>query len=152
MSLSPSMNSTLYISGIHIILQNAPILHLDLVSQSVSSVTQLCPTLFDPMDYSIPCFPVHHQHQELAQAHVHRVGDIIQLSNPLSSLSPPAFDLSQHQGLFKWVSSSHHVAKVLEFQLHHQSFQWIFMTDFPYDWWVGSPCSPWDSQEFLPTP
>ena len=99
------------------------------------------------MDYSTPCFPVHHQHQELAQAHVHRVGDVIQLSNPLSSLPPPAFDLSQHQGLFKWVSSSYQVAKVLEFQLHHQSFQWIFMTDFPQDWWVGSPCSPRDSQE-----
>ena len=60
--------------------------------------------------------------------------------------------LSQHQGLFQWVSFSHQVAKVLEFQLQHQSFQWIFRTDFLYDWLVGSPCSPRDSQESSPTP
>ena len=63
------------------------------------------------------------------QSHVHRVGDAIQPSHPLLSLSPPALNLSQHQGLFKWVSSSHQVAKVLEFQLQHQSFQWTFRTD-----------------------
>ena len=67
---------------------------------------------------------------ELAQIHIHWVGDAIQPSHPLSSPSPPAFNLSQHQGLFKWVSSSHQVAKVLEFQLQSQSFQWIFRTDF----------------------
>ena len=67
---------------------------------------------------------------ELAQTHVHQVGDDIQPSHPLSSPSPPAVNLSQHQGLFQWVSSSHQVAKVLEFQLQHQSFQWIFRTDF----------------------
>ena len=61
---------------------------------------------------------------------VHRVGDAIQPSHPLSSPSPPAFNLSQHQGLFQWVSSLHHVVKVLELQLQHQSFQWIFRTDF----------------------
>ena len=75
------------------------------------------------MDCSTPGFPVHHQLLELAQTHVHRVGDAIQPSHPLSFPSPPAFNLSQHQGLFQWVSSSHQVAKVLEFQLQHQSFQ-----------------------------
>ena len=99
------------------------------------------------MDCSIPGFPVHHQLPELAQTHVHWVGDAIQPSHPLLSPSPPAFSLSQHQGLFQWVSSSHQVAKVLELQLQHQSFQWIFRTDFPEDWVVGSPCSPRDSQE-----
>ena len=81
-----------------------------------SSVTQSCPTVCDPMDYSTPGFPVHHQLPELTQTHVHQVSDAIQLSHPLLSPSPPAFDLSQHQGLFQWVSSLHQVAKVLEFQ------------------------------------
>ena len=79
------------------------------------------------MDSSSPGFPVHHQLLELAQTHVHGVGDAIQPSHPLSSPSPPAFSLSQHQGLFQWVGSSHQVAKVLEFQ--HQSFQWTLRTD-----------------------
>ena len=70
-----------------------------------------------------PGFPAHHQLLELAHTHVHQVADAIQSSHPLSSPSPPAFNLSQHQGLFQWVSSSHEVAKVLEFQLQHQSFQ-----------------------------
>ena len=70
------------------------------------------------------------------------VGDAIQPSHPLWSPSPPAFYLSQHQNLFQRVGSSHQVAKVLEFQPQHQSFQWIFRTDFLYDWLVGSPCSP----------
>ena len=69
---------------------------------------------------------VHHQLLEFTQTHVHWVGDAIQSSHPLSSPSPYAFNLSQHQGLFKWLSSSHQVAKVLEFQLQHQSFQWKF--------------------------
>ena len=98
--------------------------------QSVSSVAQLCPTLCDSMDWSTPGLPVHHQLPEFTQTHVHRVNDAIQPSHPLLSPSPPAFALSQHQGLFKWVSSSHQVAKVLEFQLQHQSFQRIFKTDF----------------------
>ena len=67
--------------------------------------------------------PVHNQLPELTQTHVHRVGDAIQLSYPLSSPSPPAFNFSQHQSLFQRVSSLHQVAKVLEFQLQHQSFQ-----------------------------
>ena len=95
-----------------------------------SSVPQSCPTLCDSMDYSTPGLPVHHQIPEFTQTHVHWVSDAIQPSHPLSSPSPPTFNLSQHQGLFKWVSSSHQVAKVLEFQLQHQSFQWIFRTDF----------------------
>ena len=98
--------------------------------QSVNqSVAQLGPTLWDPMDCSIPGLPVHHQLPEFTQTHVHWVGYAIQPSHPLSSPSPPAFNLSQHQGLFKWVNSLHQVAKVLEFQLQHQSFQWIFRTD-----------------------
>ena len=95
-----------------------------------SSVAQLCPILCDPMDRSIPGLPVNHQLPEFTQTHVHWVSDAIQPSHPLSSPSPPAFNLSQHWGLFKWVSSSHQVAKVVEFQLQHQSFQWIFRTDF----------------------
>ena len=77
----------------------------------------------DPMDCSMPGLPVHHQLPELAQTHVHPVRDAIQLSHPLSSPSPPAFSLSQHQGLFQGVSCLNHVAKVLVFQLQHQSFQ-----------------------------
>ena len=83
---------------------------------------------------------------------VHKVSDAIQPTHPLCFPSPPAFNLSQHQGLFKWVHSSHQVAKVLEFQLQHQSFQWIFKTDFLYHGLIGLPCSPRDSQESSPTP
>ena len=97
---------------------------------SGGEVTQSCPTLCDPMDCSMPGFPVHHQLPELTQTQVHRIDDAIQPSHPLSSPSLPAFSLSQHQGLFKWVSSLHQVAKVLQFQLQHQSFQRIFRTDF----------------------
>ena len=84
--------------------------------------------LCDPLNCTTPGFPVHHQLPELAQTHVHRVGDAIQPTHPLSSSSPPTFNLSQYQGLFQWVSSPHQVTKVLELQL--QSFQWIFRTDF----------------------
>ena len=104
--------------------------YLILTLVQFSWVTQLCPTLCDPMDCSTPGLPVHHQLQELAQTHVHWVGDAIQPSHPLSSPSPPALSLSQHQSLFQWVSYSHQVAKVLEFQLQHQSFQWTFRTYF----------------------
>ena len=89
-----------------------------------SSVTQSCPTLCDPMNHSTTGPPVHHQLPVFTQTHVHWVRDVIQLSYPLSSPSPPALNLSQHQGLFQWVSSSHEVAKVLEFQLQYQSYQW----------------------------
>ena len=82
-------------------------------SVQFSSVAQSCPTLYDPRNRSMPKLPVHHQLRESTQTHVHWVGDAIQPSHPLSSLSPPALNLSQHQGLFKWVSSSHQMAKVL---------------------------------------
>ena len=95
-----------------------------------SSVAQLCPTLCDPMNRSTPGLPVHHQLPEFTQTHVHQVSDTIQPPHLLSFPSPPTFYLSQHQGLFKWVSSSHQVAKVLEFQLQHQSFWWTPRTDF----------------------
>ena len=102
------------------------------------------------MNCSTPGLPVHHLFLESTQTHVRRVGDGIQSSHPLSSPSTPAFNLSHHQGLFKSVSSLHQVAKVLEVQLQHQSFQWIFRTDFLYDELVRSPCSPRDSQESSP--
>ena len=76
------------------------------------------------MDCRTPGFPVHHQVTELAQTHVHWVCDAIQLSHPLSTPSPLAFSLAQLQGLFQGASSSHQVAKVLELQFQHQSFQW----------------------------
>ena len=117
-----------------------------------SSVAQLCPTLWDPMDYSMLGFPVIHQLPEPTQTHVHCISDAIQPSHPLLSPSPPAFNLSQYQGPFHWVSSSHHVAKVLEFQFQHQFFQWIFRTDFLWDGLLGSPCCSRDSQESPPTP
>ena len=94
-----------------------------------SSVTQSCPTLCNPINRSTPGLPVHHQLPEFTQPHVHRVGDAIQPSHPLSSPSPPAPNPSQHQGLFQWVNSSHEVAKVLEFQLQHLCFQWTPRTD-----------------------
>ena len=94
-------------------------------SVQFSSVPQVCPTLCDPMNRSTPALPVPHQLPECAQTHIHWVGDAIQPSHPLSSLSSPAFNLSQHQGLFQGVSSLYQVTKVLEFQLQHQFFQWI---------------------------
>ena len=97
-------------------------------SFQLSSVAQLCLNLYDPMDHSMPALSVHHELLEFTQTQVHWVGDAIQPSHPLSSPSPPAFYLSQHQGLSQWVSYLHQVAKVLEFQLQHQPFQWIFRT------------------------
>ena len=99
-------------------------------SDQFSSVAQSCLTLCDPMDFNTLGFPVHHQLPDLTQTHVHCIGDAIQSSHPLSPPSLPAFNPSWHQGLFYWVSSLHQVAKVLAFQLQHQSFQWIFRTDF----------------------
>ena len=100
------------------------------ITVQFSSVAQSCPILWDPMDCSTPGLPVHHKLLEFTPPHVHWVGDAIQPSHSLSSPSLSAFNLSQHQGLFKWVCYSHHMAKVLEFQLQHQSFQWIFKADF----------------------
>ena len=96
---------------------------------SVSHV-QLC----DSMDCSTPGFPLHHQLTEVAQTHVHPISDNIQPSHPFSSLSLPAFNLSQHQGLFQWVSSSHQVAKVLEFQLYNSSNEHSGLISFRMDW------------------
>ena len=108
-------------------------------------VVKLYVTLCDSINCSMPGFPVLHYLPEFAQTHVHWVGDAIQPSQPLSSPSPPAFNLSQHQGLFQRVSSLHQVAKVLESQ--QQSFQWIFMVDFFWNWLLWFPCCPRDSQE-----
>ena len=109
----------------HLILCRPLLLQPSVFPASVqfSSVAQLCPTLCDSMNHSMQGLPVHHQLPEFTQTHVHQVGDAIQPSHPLSSPSPPAPNPSQHQGLFQWVSSSNLVAKVLEFQLQHQSFQ-----------------------------
>ena len=94
------------------------------------SVAQSCPTLCSPVNCSTLGFPVLHYLLESAQTHVHWVSDAIQPSHPLSPSSPPAFRLSQHQDLFQWVSSSYQVAKVLELQPQHQSFQCTFRVDF----------------------
>ena len=99
------------------------------ISIQFSSVTQSRLTLCDPMNYSMPGLPVHHQLPEFTQTHVHWVGDAIEPSHALSSPSPSAPNPSQHQGLSQWVNSSHEVAKVLEFQFQHQSFQWTPRTD-----------------------
>ena len=112
---------------------------------SVQFSAQSCPILCDPMNHSCPGLPDHHQLPESTQIHV-------QPPHPLSSPSPPALNLSQHQGLFKWVNSSHQMAKVLEFQLQQQSFQWTPRTDLLQDGLIGSPCSPRGSQESSPTP
>ena len=117
-----------------------------------SSVAQSCLTPCDPIDCSTPGLPVHHQLLEFTQTHLHCVSDAIQPPHPRSSPSPPIFNLSQHQGLFQWVSSSYQVATLSEFQLSHQSFQWRLRTDLLWDGLVESPCSPRDSQESSPTP
>ena len=94
-----------------------------LLTNQFSSIAQLCPAICDPTDCSIPGFPVHHQLLEIAQTHVHHVSDAIQPSHSLSSPSSPSLNLSQDHDLFQGVSSSHQVAKLLEFQLQHQTFQ-----------------------------
>ena len=117
-----------------------------------SSVAQSCLTLCDPMNCSTPDLPVHHHLPEFTQIHVHWVGDAIQPSHPLPSPSPPAPNPSQHHSLFQWVNSSHEVAKVLEFQLEHHSFQRNPRADLLQNGLVVSPCSPRDPQESSPTP
>ena len=94
------------------------------------SVAKLCPTLCDPMECSTSGFPVPYHLLKFVQTHIHWVGDAIQPPHPLLSTSPPALNLSQCQDLFQWVSSLHQMAKVVELQLQHQSFQWIFRVDF----------------------
>ena len=107
-------------------------------------------TLCSPLDYSIPGFLVLHHLLEFAQTDIHWVDDAIQPSHSLSFPSP-ALSLSQHQGLLQWTGSSHQVAKGLELQ-HQWIFQWIFRTNFLWDWLVWPPCSPRDSQESSSTP
>ena len=100
-----------------------------------TSVTQLCLTLCDPMDCSTPDFPVHHQLLEFTQTCVHWVGDAIQSSHPLLSPCSPSFNLSQHQGLFKWVSSSHQVAKYWSFSFNiSPSNEHLRLISFRMDW------------------
>ena len=94
-----------------------------------TSITKSCKTLCDPMNHSIPSLPVHHQLPKSTKTHVHWVDDATQPSHPMSSHSPPAHNLSQHQGLFKWVSPPNQVAKVLEFQLQHKPLQWTPRTN-----------------------
>ena len=103
---------------------------------SCCSLTQSCPTLCNTMDCSMPGFPILHYLLEFAQTYVHWVSDAIQPSHPLlPASSPPALSLSQHQGLFQWVGSSHQVAKLLDLQLQHQSFQWTpGLNSFRMDW------------------
>ena len=104
-----------------------------------SSVIQSCLTLCDPMNCSTPGLPVHHQQLEFTQTHVHWVSDAIQPSYPLSSPSPPTFNLSQHQGLFKWVSSLHQVAKVLEFSASTSALPMNTQNWCPLEWtgWIS---------------
>ena len=104
------------------------------------------------MNITTPGLPVHHQLPEFSQTHVHRVSDAIQTSHSLSSPSPPVPNPSQHQSLFQWVNSSHEVAKVLEFQLQHHSFQRNPRADLLQNGLVGSPCSSRDSQESSSAP
>ena len=129
---------------------------LTLWEKSMTNLVQFSSVQFnlsvDPMNCSTPGLPVHHQLPEFTQTHIHRVGDAIQPSHPLSSPSPPAPNPSQHQSLFQWVSSLHEVAQVLEFQLWHHSFQRIPRADLLQNGLVGSPCSPRDSQESSPAP
>ena len=113
---------------IHVLVTQTDKTYMILSSPSVSSVqfssvAQLCPTLCNPMNRSTPGLPVRHQLLEFTQTHVHQVGDATQPSHPLLSPSPPAPNPSQHQSLFQRVNSLHEVAKVLEFQPQHQSFQ-----------------------------
>ena len=128
------------------------LLYLMLLKAQFSSVAQSCPTLCDPMNRSTPGLPVHHQLPEFTKTHVHQVSDAIQPSHPLSSPSPLATNPSQHQSLFQWVNSSQEVAKVLEFQLQHHSFQRNPRADLLQNGLVRSLCSPRDSQESSPTP
>ena len=106
------------------------------------------------MDCSMPGLSVPHHLLKFAQVHVHCIGDAIQPSHPLTPSSPSALNLCQHQGLFQWINCLHQMTQILEFQLQHRSFQWVFRVDFPQDWLVRSCClrTARDSQESSPTP
>ena len=111
-------------------LQPDPLEELPSMAATCCSITRSCQTLFNPMGYSMPGFSVLHYLLESALIHGHWVGDAIQPSYLLIPSSPPTLNLSLHQGLFQWVSSLHQGAKLLEHQLQHQSFQWLFRIDF----------------------
>ena len=125
--------------------------HFTILSKSVQFNHSVVSDTLQPHELQHASLPVYCRLPEFTQIHVLWVSDAIQPSHPLSS-PYPTFNLSQHQGLFQWVSSLHQGAKVLDFQLHSQSFQWISRTDFLWDGLVGSPCCPRDSQESSPTP
>ena len=128
----------------------SPFIHFYILSAILlSSVTQSCPTLCDPMNCSTPGFPVHYQLPQLTETHVHWVSDAIQLFHPLSSPSS-AISLSQHQGPLQWVSSSHQMAKVWSFSISPSS-EYSGLISFRIDWLVGFPCSPTDSRVFSNT-
>ena len=149
-SLFTFMSIVLMVPSSHLILCH-PLLFLRLIFPSIwvfsnksahhiaaaaaAKLLQSCPTLCDPTDCSTPGSPVLYYLPELAPTYVHWVGDAIppsySLLPPSPSPSPSAFNLFQHQGLFQWIVSSNQVAKVLELPIQHQSFQWIFRTDFP---------------------
>ena len=132
---SKTINSSpiLASSAPHSLFYLSPNFHLFLCS--VSSVVQLYPTLHDPMDCSTPVFPVHHQISELAHTHVHQVGDAIQPSHPLLFPSPPAFNLSHHQGLFQWVSSLLRWPKYWSFSFSiSPSNEYSGLISFRIDW------------------
>ena len=124
--------------------------YVNISSVQFSSVAESCPTLCDPMNRSTPGLPVYHHLSEFTKNHIHWVRDAIQPSHPRSSPSLPAPNPSQHQSLFQWVNSSHEVAKVLELQLRHHSFQRNPRADLLQNGLVGSYCSPRDSQESSP--
>ena len=124
----------------------------NLSSVQFSTVAQSRPTLCDPMNRSTPGLPVLHQLPQFTQTRIHWLSDAIQTSHPLSSPSPPSLNTSQHQSLLQWVNSSHQVAKVLEFQLQHDSLQRNPRAGLIQNGLVGSLCSPRDSQESSPTP
>ena len=113
------------------------------------STTQSCPTLCDPMDCRKPGLSVPHHLPKFTQVHVRCIIGAIQLSHPLMLSSPSAFNLSKHQGLFRWVSCLHQMTKIRKFQFQHQSFQQVFRVYFPEDWLGWSPCCPRDSRKLL---
>ena len=115
------------------------------------SVSQSCPTLFNLTHCRTPGLPVPHHFLKFAQVHVCCIGDAIQPSHSLIPFSPSVLCLSQHQGLFQWVSCSHQMTKILEHQLQHQFFQWVLRINFPQDWLIWSPCCPMYSQASSPT-
>ena len=111
------------------------------------SVAQSCPTLCDPMEYSMPGLPVPHHLPDITQIRVNSIGDAIQPSHPLTPSSPSALSLSQHLAFFQWVVCSRQMTKTLELQLQHQFLQWIYSVDRPWNWLFWSPCCPRDFQE-----